>query len=124
MAPNGKRVTHARELFYICFLLMLLLIGLLSIFGPWGYVEMRKAKAELAAQTARVDALRKFTEQQMKEVDALRNDKQALEAYLRKKGYAKKGDIIQEVEQDAPVTPPKPESHPAAPGSRPNTDGK
>jgi len=124
MASNGKIATHTRELFYICFILMFLLIGLLSIFGPGGYIEMRKAKAELAAQAARVDKLAKSIEQQLKDVNALRDDEQALEAYLRKKGYAKKGDLIQEIEQDAPATPSGPESRPAAPDSRPKTGGK
>jgi len=124
MAPTGKRVTHGRELFYICFLLMFLLIGLLSILGPGGYIEMRKAKEELTAQAARVDALQKSIDQQVKDVNALRGDQQALEAYLRKKGYAKKGDIVQEIEQDEPVAPPKPESRPVAPDSRPGAGGK
>jgi len=103
---------------------MFLLIGLLSIFGPGGYIEMRKAKAELAAQAARVDALTKSIEQQLKDVNALRDDQQALEAYLRKKGYAKKGDIIQETEQDAPAPPSGPESRPAAPDAHPKAGGK
>ena len=124
MAHNRKRVTHAKELFYICCILMVLLIGLLGIVGPGGYIEMRKAHAELAARTARVDALRKSIEQQKDAVNALRDDETALEEYARKKGYGKKGEIIQEVPQPEPETPPASESRPAAPNSRPKTGGK
>jgi cell division protein FtsB len=124
MAHNRKRVTHAKELFYICCILMVLLIGLLSIVGPAGYIEMRKVQAELAAQTARVDALRKFIEHRTNVVNALRDDEKALEEYARKKGYGKKGEIIQEVPPREPETPPASESRPAAPDSRPKTRGK
>ena len=124
MAYNRKRVTHAKELFYICCILMVLLIGLLSIVGPAGYIEMRKDQAELAAQTARVDALRKSIENQANVVNALRDDEKAIEEYARKKGYGKKGEIIQEVPQREPETPPASESSPAAPDSRPKTRGK
>ena len=91
MTHNRTRVTHAKELFYICCILMVLLIGLLSIVGPAGYLEMRKVQAELAAQTARVDALRKSIEHQTNVVNALRDDEKTIEEYARKKGYGKKG---------------------------------
>lgn len=124
MAHNRKRVTHAKELFYICCILMVLLIGLLSIVGPAGYIEMRKAQADLVAQTARVDALRKSIEHQTNAVNGLRDDEKAIEEYARKKGYGKKGEIIQEVPQREPETPPASESRPAAPDSRPKTRAK
>jgi cell division protein FtsB len=124
MAYKRKRVTHAKELFYICCILMVLLIGLISIVGPAGYIEMRKDQAELTDQTARVDALRKSIEHQAKGVKALRDDEKAIEEYARKKGYGKKGEIIQEVPPRDPETPPASEPRPAAPDSRSKTRGK
>jgi cell division protein FtsB len=124
MAHNRDRVTHAKELFYICCILVVLLIGLLSIVGPAGYIEMRKVQAELAAQTARVDALQKSIEHQANVVNALRNDEKAIEEYARQKGYGKKGEIIQEVPSREPEIPPASESRPAVPDSRPKTKGK
>ncbi len=102
MARYKKRVSHAKEAFYIICIVMVLLIGLFVYVGPGGYRELRKMQTELAAHQARVDALQKSKQESENTIDSLgdnRKNNEAIETYARKKGYGKKGDIIQEVPQ-------------------------
>ena len=106
MAHSRKRVSHAQEAFYVICILMILLIGLFSYVGPWGYLEMEKTQAELAIQSARVEALEKENGVRVDNIKSLQhNDEDAIEGYARKKGYGRKGEIIQEVPQQEPDRP-------------------
>ncbi len=102
MARFKKRVSHAKEAFYIICIVIVLLIGLFGYLGPGGYLEMKNVQAELAAHQSRVDALQKSRQEHMNTNDDLRDNRknnEAIETYARKKGYGKKGEIIQEVPQ-------------------------
>jgi cell division protein FtsB len=80
------------------------LIGLFSYIGPGGYLEMKKAQAELAHHQSRVEALQKSYKERERTVEVLgdnRKSNEAIEAYARKKGYARSTEIIQEVPPQA-----------------------
>ncbi len=104
MASAKNRVSHAKEAFYIVCILIFLLIGLFSFIGPGGYFDMKKTQQELETHRARTEALQKNIDERMKNVEALRKDKGTIEGYARKKGYGRKGEIIQEIPQQDPVS--------------------
>jgi cell division protein FtsB len=109
MTRFKKRVSHAKEAFCIICIVIFLLIGLFTYLGPGGYLEMKKVQAELATHQARVDALQKSKQERLYAIDELRDDRKsndAIERYLRKKGYGKKGELIQEVPQPEPDRTP------------------
>lgn len=89
----------------IC-ILMILLIGLFSYVGPDGYLELKKTQVELSTHGARVETLEQENKQREATIKALteQND-DAIEAYARKKGYGRKGEIVQEVPQQEPDRP-------------------
>jgi len=105
MVPTEKKSSLVKEAFCVLCILIALLIGLFSYLGPWGYREMKRSQAELEAERARVEALRKSNEERMRTINSLRNDKDAIESYARKKGYGRKGEIIQEAPQQQPDQP-------------------
>jgi cell division protein FtsB len=117
MVQSGKKASHAKEAFCILCILIALLVGLFSYFGPWGYLEMKRTQAELEVQRAQVEALRKSNEERMRTIKSLRDDKDAIESYARKKGYGKKGEIILEAPQQ------EPDGHPPS-DARPLNKGK
>jgi cell division protein FtsB len=109
MTRFKKRVSHAKEAFYIICIVIFLLISLFSYMGPGGYKEMKKVQAELAARQARVETLQKSKQERLQAIDELRDDRKSndtIERYLRKKGYGKKGELIQEVPQPEPDRTP------------------
>ena len=110
MAHRRNRVSHAKEAFYIVCILLALLIGLFSIVGPKGYLDMKNAQTELEAHRARVESLKKSNQELERSIDALRSDPKAIEGLARKKRYAKKGEIILEVPEAAPATDSRPQS--------------
>jgi cell division protein FtsB len=115
MASTRKKISHAKEAFYIICILVALLVGLFSFVGPGGYLEMKQAQTELQIRSDRVEELQKENAECLRTIDELRNDPEALERYMRQKGYAKRGEIIQEIPQsEPPVKPPIPGPRPAA----------
>jgi cell division protein FtsB len=116
MVQSGKKASHAKEAFCILCILVALLVGLFSYFGPWGYLEMKRTQAELEAERARVEALRKSNEERMRTIKSLRDDKDAIESYARKKGYGKKGEIILEAPQQEQGSHPPSDAKPLKKG--------
>ncbi len=103
MARRRSRISHAREAWYIACILIVLAIGLISFLGSSGYRAMKKSQTELETHTKAVKTLEKDIEERLETVKSLREDPDAKERYLRRKGYAKKGELIQEVpEPDLP----------------------
>ncbi len=85
--------------------MIILLIGLFSFVGPQGYLELKRTEAELEAHRARVKQLNKSKEEHLQEIKSLGDDRDnndAIERYARKKGYGKKGELVQEVPQPKP----------------------
>ncbi len=97
MAQSKHRLSHKKELYYIICIVALLVIMVFSLLGPGGYRDLQKARLELQAQRVRVEELKRNNEERMRNIEALRSDKDALEKYAREKGYGKEGEIIQQV---------------------------
>jgi cell division protein FtsB len=107
MARKRNRVSHGKEAFYIICILALLLIGLFTYLGPGGWRELKKSQAELKTQRERVESLSKENEERQNSINMMRDDKETQERYARRKGYGRKGEIIQEVPSREPAPPQK-----------------
>ncbi len=107
MIAPGKHPSHAREMYYILIITAVLAAGYMSVWGPGGYKELKKAQADLEAQRERVEALQRGNQERLDTIKALRSDREALEKYARGKGYGRKEEIIQQLPQPNPA-PPKP----------------
>ena len=107
MAHRRSRVSHAKEAFYIVSILIALLIGLFSIFGPSGYLDMKKKQAELENQRKINKAHEESIQTLRRSVESLRNDALTIERIAREKGYGRKGEIVLEVpEAQSDQAPP------------------
>jgi cell division protein FtsB len=106
MATARKRPSHKKEIYYISIIAVVVGAGYLSFWGPGGYKELKKAQAELAAQRLRVETLQHANEQRLDAIKALRSDRDALERYARRKGYGRKGEVVQQLPQQ-PSPPQK-----------------
>jgi len=115
MATSKHRLSHAKEAFYISCIVIAVLIGWLSWFGPHGYKELKRTQSEVTAHRKRVEALRKSNEESLHSVQMLRENPEAIEDYARQKGYARKGEIIQEVPRAESGPPPAPDAKPQTP---------
>jgi cell division protein FtsB len=76
---------------------VVVVITLSSIWGPGGYLELKKAKQDLEDQRNRVDALRRSNADRMRSIQALRSDPETLERHAREKGYGKSDEIVQQL---------------------------
>lgn len=94
MAYSRTRLSHAKEIYYIVCIVLLVVITLFSIWGPGGYLELKKARREFEAQRARVEVLKRSNQERMQAIQALRSDKEALERLARENGYGKPGEIV------------------------------
>lgn len=104
---RGRR-SHAKEIYYIVCIVLLVVITTFSIWGPGGYLEMKKARQELEARRMRVEALKRSNQERMQAIEALRSDRDTLEKLARKNGYGKKGEIVQQLpEETKPKTDDK-----------------
>jgi cell division protein FtsB len=97
MAHLRYRLSYKKEIYYIFCIVAAAVIFLFSFFGPGGYRDLQKARAELQDQNKRVEELKRKNEERMRKIEALRSDKDALENYAREKGYGREGEIIQQV---------------------------
>jgi cell division protein FtsB len=100
-----SRFSHAKEAYYILCFFAALSIFLFAIFGPGGYLELKETRRLLEQERARLERLQQNVADQMRTIDALKNDPAALEQYLRQRGYARPGELIQEL--PAPPAVPK-----------------
>ncbi len=85
------------EVFYIVCIVLLVVFAILSIWGPGGYMEMRRAHRELEIQRERTEKIRRNNEEKLREIEALRSDKEALERVARENGYGRPGEIVQQL---------------------------
>jgi cell division protein FtsB len=97
-----SRPAYAKEVYYLICLVLVVVISLFSIWGPGGYIELRKARSQLEAQRVRVEALRQSNAERLLAIQSLRSDPNALEKYARSKNYAQKGEIVQQLPQEPP----------------------
>ena len=105
MAHRRKKVSHAREAFYIACILIFVLIGIFIIFGPEGYLEMKRMQVEFETHRMRNEAIAETNDEIKHEIQGMRDDPQVKEDYVRRKGYARKGEVIVEVPDPDPEKP-------------------
>jgi cell division protein FtsB len=103
MARKRNRVSHGKEAFYIICILVLVLVCFVGYFGPGGFRDLQKSQRELATRQEHIEELNRENEELRQSTRALQNDRQAQERYARQKGYAKKGEIVQEVPSQDPA---------------------
>jgi cell division protein FtsB len=115
MVHPGKRRSHKKEISYILFIIFTLALGLLSIFGRGGYLELRKARLELETHRMRVTAIEQANDKRRQNINQLKSDKAAIEKYAREKGYGREGEIIQQVPSDVPAPGQQPPANPQTP---------
>ncbi len=99
-------VSHAKEIYYILCIVVFVVSALFSIWGPGGFNEMRRTKSELEARRARVADLKRSNQERLQSIEALKSNKEALEEFARKQGYARKDEIIQQLPQAPPAPAP------------------
>ncbi len=97
MAHNRQHVSHGKEAYCIVCILIALVLGVLSIVGPGGYLDFKKAQAELESQRLRIESLRRSNAEKARTVEALANSLDAIEELARQKEYGKKGELVQEM---------------------------
>jgi cell division protein FtsB len=109
---HSKRRHPGNEIYYIILILVILLAGAATIWGPGGYLEMKKNRADLETRRARIKALELSNKARLDEIRNLRDDRETLERYARQKGYGKRGEIIQQLPpQPVPQSPEKTEQN-------------
>ncbi len=89
------------EVFYIVCIVLLVVFAILSVWGPGGYKEMRRAERELVIQREHIEEIRRNNEEKLREIEALRSDKEALERVARENGYGRPGEIVQQLPADS-----------------------
>ncbi len=94
MTQRRSKVSHAREIYYIVFILAVVIFGLFTIWGPGGYLEMRRNQVELESHRVRIEALRQRIDERAKAVQNLKSDRRTIEELARKQHYARPGEII------------------------------
>lgn len=97
MAHSRSRLSHAKEIYYIVCIVLLVVIGMFSVRGPGGYMEMMKLRRELETQRARIDALKLGNQQKLESIQALRSSKETLERLARQNGYGREGEIVHQL---------------------------
>ncbi len=103
MAYLRNRPSHGKEIYYILCILVVVFLTFISIWGPGGYLSLKRARQDMEDLRERVETLKRNNSERMDTIRALRSDPQALEKYAREKGYGKPGEIVQEL----PEQPPK-----------------
>jgi hypothetical protein len=97
MTYRKKKASHLRELYYIIFILVLVTSGAYTIWGPSGYVQMKKKQAEFATHRTSVAALGRQIEGHKEKVKGLKYKAQENEQQARENGFAFEGELIIQV---------------------------
>ena len=97
MTHRRKRLSHKNELYYILCIVAVVVILLFSIWGRGGYRDLAKARLELQQRQVHVNELNRSNNDKIRSIESLQSDEDALEKYIREKGYGRPGDIIQQL---------------------------
>ena len=75
----------------------------ITVWGPHGYMDLKKAQVELQVQKEKVSDLKRTNGEAIARIQALKSDKPTLERVARERGYAGADEIIQI------ILPPEPQ---------------
>jgi cell division protein FtsB len=103
MAHRKKRVSHAREVYYIIFIVVGCAIAAFSIWGPGGWLAMKRTRQELETRRLRIEEIERSNKAKMQDIQRLKSDPKTLEEYARRKGYGRRGEIIQQLPDKTPA---------------------
>jgi cell division protein FtsB len=98
MTYSKKRAAYTKEIGYLLCIVIILVILVVSIFGPRGYKDLRRAKLDLQQQRARVEQLERENRNLKASIEAFLSNKTVQEEYLRQKGYGREGEKIQRLD--------------------------
>lgn len=96
-----RKVSSWKEAYYILSIVGAIVAAAVTVWGPHGYTELKKAHVELQVQKAKVSELKLANEEARSRIRALKSDKRTLERVARERGYAGTDEIIQ-------LLPPEP----------------
>ncbi len=102
-----RKRSYARETWYIFCILLALVIAVFTLVGPEGFLEMKKAQAEMEAKRARIELLRQSNRERLSRIQALKTDARAIEEVARSRGFVRPGEIIQPLPMEQPAPTPK-----------------
>jgi cell division protein FtsB len=97
MSHSRVKTSFGKEVYYILCVVIFIVSAIFSVVGPGGYKELRKAQRELESHRLRAESLKRGNQELIGSIQALRSDKTAIEKYARQKGYARAGEIIQQL---------------------------
>jgi cell division protein FtsB len=87
---------------------LLVLVLMHTIFGPYGYLSMRRSQKEIEQLRQEIDRLDRENVQLSGEIRALQSDPAAIEKVAREDmGLARPGEMIFRLPDDPPATKPK-----------------
>ena len=105
MSHKKNTLSPKKELYYISLIVVVGAILLLSIFGPDGYLEMKKARQELQRRQSSLKELEQSNAERLERVEGLTSDPGALETYAREKGYGRENEIIERLPEEPDPEP-------------------
>jgi len=101
MARRRSRFSHLKEICYIAAILAVVALAAETIWGPGGFVDVKRSQVDLETRRARAGELKQRNRQRLERIQELRSSPKTLEGYARQKGYGRKGEIIQQLPEDA-----------------------
>ncbi|MEJ2110190.1 MAG: septum formation initiator family protein [Acidobacteriota bacterium] len=99
MTQKRHTLRHKKELYYIFLIVLVGGILVLSIFGPNGYLEMKKVEKELQGQQEKVQSLNRSNAERQKNIDALESE-EGIEREAREQGYGRENEIIEHLPEN------------------------
>lgn len=100
MSHKKNTLRPKKEIYYISLIVVLGAIVLLSIFGPEGYLEIKKARQELQRRQSNLEQLEQGNEERRERIEGLESDPEKMERYLREKGYGRENEIIERLPEE------------------------
>jgi len=101
MVHRKYSLRRKKELYYLSLIVIVGGILLFSVFGPEGYLALRKAQREEQIKRERVEEIRRNNAERMNNIDALKSDEEAIERYAREKGYGREDEIVEHLSNDS-----------------------
>jgi cell division protein FtsB len=107
------RTSFAREAYYVACVVIFIASAIFTIWGPGGFQDMKKAERQLMSRRQRVTDLQNSNAGRLRKIQDLKGNKNEMERLARDKGYARAGEIIQNLPPAKPEASatPQPEKH-------------
>ena len=100
------RTSSSREIYYIAWVIVFIVSTILTFWGPGGFQEMKKAERQLLSRRQRVTNLQNSNAERLRTIQGLKGNKDEIERLAREKGYAREGEIIQNLPPAKPASDP------------------